>query len=104
MPRISAILLLSFAAAAARAADHQVEQKGMAFTVTALKIKVGDNVDFKNSDTVNHNIFSVSDTKSFDLGSYPQGQSRRVSFDKPGTVEVECAIHPGMKMTITVEK
>jgi plastocyanin len=42
--------------------------------------------------------------QSFDLGSFPQGQSRKATFTKPGTVEVECAIHPQMKMVIQVEK
>jgi plastocyanin len=39
----------------------------------------------------------------FDLGSYPQGQSKSVTFDKAGKVEVECAIHPQMKMTVEVK-
>ena len=41
--------------------------------------------------------------KTFDLGSYPQGQSKKVVFDKPGTVEVECAIHPEMKLVVEVK-
>jgi plastocyanin len=45
----------------------------------------------------------LSDAKLFDLGSYPQGQSKPVTFDKPGTVEVECAIHPQMKITVEVK-
>jgi plastocyanin len=88
----------------ALAAEHVVEQKGKAFTVPKLKIKVGETVDFRNSDPFNHNVFSLSDAKTFDLGSYPQGASKKVVFDKPGTVEVECAIHPDMKMLIEVEK
>ena len=67
-------------------------------------MKVGDAVNFKNADPFNHNIFSLSDVKSFDLGSYPQGQSRKVVFDKPGTVEVECALHPQMKLQVEVQK
>jgi plastocyanin len=88
----------------AYAAERIVGQKDKQFTIKALKIKAGEAVDFRNDDSFFHNVFSLSDAKSFDLGSFPQGQSRRVVFDKPGIVDVECSIHPDMKMTITVEK
>lgn len=84
--------------------EHVVDQKDKAFTKKSMKIKVGDSVDFRNSDPFFHNVFSLSDVKSFDLGSYPQGESKRVVFDKPGKVEVECSIHPQMQMVIEVEK
>lgn len=85
-----------------------VEQKNMSFVyqgaqAKTLQLKVGDTIEFKNSDPYFHNVFSLSDSKLFDLGSYPQGQSRPVTFDKPGRVEVECAIHPRMKMIVEVK-
>jgi plastocyanin len=49
-------------------------------------------------------VFSASPVKSFDLGSYPQGQSRKVTFEQEGSVEVECAIHPDMKLKVEVSK
>ncbi|WP_054114080.1 plastocyanin/azurin family copper-binding protein [Marinagarivorans algicola] len=81
----------------------EVGQKNKAFTQKALMIKVGDTVSFKNEDAFFHNVFSLSDAKLFDLGSYPQGVARDVTFDAPGEVEVECAVHPDMTMTITVQ-
>lgn len=99
---VAATSLLAISGAA-WAASYQIVSKNSAFSVKTLLIKVGDTVSFKNGDPYNHNIFSLSDAKSFDLGSYPQGQSRTVAFDKPGTVEVECSIHPDEKMTITVK-
>lgn len=105
MFKVPLFLALSLAiSASVVAADYQVEQKGMAFSTQELKIKAGDTVVFKNADNVNHNLFSVSDAKSFDLGSFAQNQSRSVIFDKPGIVEVECAIHPDMKMNIKVSQ
>ena len=86
------------------ATELLIDQKDKQFSKKTVKIKVGDVVEFRNSDPFAHNIFSLSDTKSFDLGSYPQGQSKKVGFDKPGRVEVECSIHPGMQMVIEVEK
>ena len=86
-----------------------VDQKDKAFVVNGakvatLKVKVGEVVLFKNLDPYFHNVFSLSDVKLFDLGSFPQGQSRPVTFDKAGKVEVECAIHPQMKLTVEVGK
>jgi len=97
-------LLAAGFSAAGHAADFSVTQKDDQFSTKQLRVKRGDTVEFRNDDSHFHNIFSLSDTKSFDLGSYPQGQSRKVVMDKEGTVEVECAIHPHMKMVIEVSK
>ena len=101
---LAIVLGLGLLAALAQTVNVLIDQKGKQFSQSLVKVKVGDTVEFKNSDPFSHNIFSLSDTKAFDLGSYPQGQSRKVVFDKPGTVEVECAIHPAMQMVIEVEK
>ena len=99
---VTAFCLL--AAAGASAAEYTVAQKNKAFGAVYLKVKVGDTVKFVNEDPFFHNVFSLSEPKSFDLGSYPKGHGRDVKFDKPGAVFVECAIHPFMKMKIEVEK
>lgn len=85
------------------AADFTVGQKNKAFTQAALNIKTGDKVSFRNDDSFAHNVFSLSDPMNFDLGTYPQGQSKSVTFAQAGTYEIECAIHPEMKMVITVK-
>ncbi|MCV6620395.1 MAG: plastocyanin/azurin family copper-binding protein [Cellvibrionaceae bacterium] len=85
------------------AAEHEVGQKDKQFTKKSISVKVGDKVNFVNNDEIFHNVFSLSDAKLFDLGSYPKGDSRSVTFDQKGVVEVECAIHPDMKMTVNVE-
>jgi plastocyanin len=101
---ILSALLLSVSAVLAASSEHVVGQKNKAFSAATLKVKVGDTVSFRNDDPFFHNIFSLSEVQSFDLGSFPQGQSRKATFTKPGAVEVECAIHPQMKMVIQVEK
>ncbi len=88
----------------ANAASLMVEQKDKAFSKSTLNVKVGDKIEFKNLDPFNHNIFSLSDTQLFDLGSYPKGESRTVTFEKAGTVDIECAIHPAMKLTVEVSQ
>ncbi len=99
-----ALALAALMSPTLHAGTQEVAQKNKAFSVSKLKVKVGDTVNFKNEDPFFHNVFSLSDPKTFDLGSYPQGQAKPVTFDKPGTVEVECSIHPEMKMIIEVEK
>lgn len=86
------------------AAEYDVGQKNKAFTTLVLKVNVGDSVSFSNQDPFFHNIYSMSSTKSFDLGSYPRGERRSVKFESVGTVVVQCAIHPVMKMEVRVIK
>jgi len=96
-------LAVVLAAALAQAGeDHLVTQKNKAFSVTSLKIKLGDQITFRNDDAFVHNVFSLADDLPFDLGTYPQGQSKSVTFNKAGKFEIECAIHPEMKLSVTV--
>lgn len=88
----------------ANATEYTASQKDKKFNPEKLQIKVGDTVNFVNDDNTAHNVYSDSPTNHFELGMYRKGQVRKVVFDKPGTVEVECLIHPGMKMTVDVTK
>lgn len=101
---IHGALALALLTCPALGAEYEVIQKSNAFSVKTLKVKVGDAVSFKNEDPYFHNVFSLSDVQSFDLGSYPQGQAKKVTFSKEGKVEVECAIHPAMKMAVETAK
>ena len=100
----TAILLTSVAFAE----EVTVSQSNKTFVVKGaqvetLTIKTGDSIKFLNEDPFFHNIFSLSDLKTFDLGSYPKGESKSVTFEKPGVEEIECAIHPGMHLKVTVK-
>lgn len=85
------------------AQEHLVSQKNKSFSVKKLVVKVGDSIKFVNDDSFAHNVFSLSAAKSFDLGSFGNGGAKSVTFDKPGQVEVECAVHPDMRMNIEVK-
>lgn len=90
------------------AAEYTVDQHNKTFEkdgakIDKLSIKAGDTVHFRNMDPWFHNVFSLSELKTFDLGSYPQGQQKPVVFDKAGTVDVECAIHPQMQLEVEVK-
>ena len=67
-----------------------------------LAIVAGTTVDFPNSDRTYHNVFSLSKTRSFDLGRYAAGRSKAVRFDQPGIVRVFCDIHSHMSAFILV--
>lgn len=86
------------------AADYAVVQDNKSFSQSTLNIKVGDTVSFPNQDSTHHNVFSLSESATFDLGSYGNGESKSYTFEEAGEVEVECAIHPGMRMTVNVEE
>jgi plastocyanin len=77
-------------------------QRNQAFSERVLSCVVGTIVDFPNQDPIFHNVFSVSPVKRFDLGKYPRGHSKQVTFRKPGIVQVFCDIHPSMACFIVV--
>jgi plastocyanin len=101
---ISAFLVAAGFPILVSAESFEVGQTDKQFTKSNLEIKVGDTVKFTNNDSFFHNVFSLSDIQMFDLGSYQKGESREVVFETLGEVEVECAIHPDMHMTIKVKE
>jgi len=87
----------------ARQVTHpSLAQKDQCFLPRVLPITQGTVVDFPNMDPIYHNVFSVSPAKRFDLGKYPRGQSRQLTFPKTGVVNVYCDIHSNMAATILV--
>ena len=81
--------------------DHPViDQKGLMFAPHIVIVLQGTTVDFLNSDNVAHNVFwpSVgSDKKATkNLGTWPKGEKRSFTFDKPGVVPLLCNVHPDM--------
>ena len=72
------------------------------FVPDLLVIAAGSVVSFPNLDPIFHNVFSLSKPKNFDLGNYPQGQSRKVTFNTPGIVFVDCHLHANMAASIVI--
>ncbi|HYV62373.1 MAG TPA: carboxypeptidase regulatory-like domain-containing protein [Bryobacteraceae bacterium] len=83
-------------------ATAAMEQQNRRFSPDLVVIPAGSAVSFPNFDPIFHNVFSLSKPKSFDLGNYPKGQTRTVTFPKPGIVSVYCHLHPNMAGTIVV--
>jgi plastocyanin len=80
----------------------RIEQKERAFSTTSITIHSGDKLEFCNIDEVAHNVFSKSTTNAFNIRTQVPGSSSLVEFRDPGVTEVRCAIHPSMKLIVTV--
>ena len=100
---MSRLLLASLVAALLPAVvgGHTVHQKGKVFSSTTLTVKAGESIEFVNDDEVTHNVFSTSAGNQFNLKAQSPGAAAHVAL-KPGTVEVRCAFHPTMKLTVQV--
>lgn len=81
---------------------NKVTQEGAQFSPHVLPIVAGTTVEWPNNDRIYHNVFSFSDAKQFDLGLYKSGDSKSVTFDKPGRVDVFCSIHSTMSCIVLV--
>jgi plastocyanin len=82
-----------------------VSQQKATFRPALIVVPVGAKVDFRNDEKgpVEHNVFSKSEPKKFDLGLYrPEDPVEPVSFDKPGAVRLRCSIHRYMDGVVYV--
>jgi plastocyanin len=73
-----------------------LDQRNLTFYPHVLAVRTGTTVEFPNSDRVFHNVFSFRDGKRFDLGMYPVGTMRPVTFEQSGLSRLFCNIHPNM--------
>jgi len=79
-----------------------MDQRNETFVPHVLAVTVGTTVDFPNSDSTYHNVFSLRGPRPFDLGRYAAGKSKSVRFDRAGIVRVFCEIHSHMSAFILV--
>ena len=80
----------------------EMVQKDKKFIPHLLVIPVGSQVDFPNFDPIFHNAFSKFSGQPFDVGLYPPGTSKSITFARPGVVRVFCNIHQTMSAVIVV--
>jgi plastocyanin len=103
--KIGTVLLASLTlASAALAADTvNVSQQNRKFTPDVIQVARGTTVHIVNDDKVTHHIYIDSPTMKFDSGEQPVGKSVDVVFDRDGSFTVRCAIHPTMRLAVTVQ-
>ena len=87
---------------AAPAETPVLDQRNLTFSPRVLAVEMGTTVEFPNNDRVFHNVFSFRDGRRFDLGLYPVGAVKRVTFDRPGVSRIFCNIHPQMAAYVVV--
>jgi len=81
----------------------RIRQEGAVFDPHVLPVVAGTTVEWPNNDQIFHNVFSMSDAKSFDLGLYKGNpEDKRITFDKAGRVDVFCSIHANMHCIVLV--
>ncbi len=68
--------------------------------IESISVRLNDSIIFYNADDFVHNVFS----SFFDLKTQMPGKTSEVVFNKEGTFDVQCAIHPKMKIKVTVTK
>ena len=88
--------------AAADTAVGVMSQSGERFDPHILPVIQGTRVEFPNYDDIYHNVFSLSRASTFDLGRYPKGATKSVTFTRPGIVQVFCHIHADMSGIVVV--
>jgi plastocyanin len=79
-----------------------MDQINMQFVPDVLVIQSGSSVDFPNSDQIQHQVYSFSAAKKFQLSLYAGHKYPPVQFDRAGLVTVGCNIHDGMLAYIYV--
>ncbi len=77
-------------------------QQNETFVPHVVAITTGSTVEFPNGDSFFHDVFSLSRSGSFDLGSYPKGKSKSERFPRAGLIKVYCHLHSHMSATIMV--
>jgi plastocyanin len=80
-----------------------ITQRDGTFVPHVLPIVAGTVVEWPNADDIYHNVFSMSEICSFDLGLYKRGEkAKRILFPAPGRVDVFCSIHTRMSCIVLV--
>jgi plastocyanin len=82
-----------------------IDQSKMQFVPHVMPIEAGGTVRFLNSDPTAHNVFSP-DNEKFNLGTWPQGQSKEYTFNKctkfPCVYTLLCRVHAEMEGYVVV--
>jgi plastocyanin len=97
-------LFMGVGAAVVAAADSPViSQAHRRFAPAELTIPAGTVVHFVNDDNVTHHVYVDAPGMQFDSGEEPVGKGVDLTFAKPGSFTVLCAIHPTMHLKVTVQ-
>lgn len=81
--------------------DPSKPEKEWGYDPRAIQVARGTTVTFTNAGVVFHTVTSDAAPRAFDAGANPKEQVT-ITFDKPGTWEYHCGVHPDMKGVVHV--
>jgi plastocyanin len=101
---LCAIIIVCCGSYIASALAPHVSQAGRTFQPGELSIARGEAVQIVNDDAdLLHHAYIASDKFSFDSGDQLPGSTTIITFPVAGVFQVLCAIHPKMKLVVTVK-
>jgi len=74
----------------------EIDQIKRTFVPKVTILQTGTSVTFPNKDNIEHDVYSFSSAKTFELKLYSGVPAHPVVFDKPGLVTLGCNIHDQM--------
>jgi len=81
----------------------KIDQKHEAFIPHVLAVQAGSTIDFLNSDSELHNVFTPDAcAERFDLGVWPEGELRSYTYRNECVVTLLCKIHHDMVAFVVV--
>jgi plastocyanin len=80
----------------------QVVMEGIKFNPASVTVSAGDTVTWTNDDSVGHDV-TGDGFKSGDPGAMQNGDTFEHTFDKAGTFDYVCTVHPGMEGSVKVK-
>lgn len=96
-PAEGVIVTLSNASTkASQGGVQEMGQRKRQFDPHILVVQKGATVSFPNYDDIKHHVYSFSSVKRFEQELYKGRESKAVTFDKAGVVELGCNVHDWM--------
>jgi plastocyanin len=92
----------SAAGGGAAVSAAKVDISDFAYDPETITVKAGGTVTWTNDDSAEHTA-TADDHSTFDTGTLNQGDSKKVTLDKPGTYTYVCSFHAFMHGTVVVE-
>lgn len=96
---VLAAVLIASASSALAGEVVQIKIKNLAFSPSAVTVRVGDTVEWINSDFIDHTATGKAGEWDIKIAA---GQSASRQLTHAGTIEYFCTPHPHMKGTIHV--
>ena len=87
-----------------QASEGKVSIQNMQFTPPQITVAKGGSVTWTNNDSITHTVVDdLSGVGGPSSGDITPGQSYTFTFNKTGSFQYHCSIHPSMRGTIVVK-